>query len=689
MYLLYAVAVFLSSFLLFAVQPLLGKHILPWFGGSAAVWITAMFFFMLALAIGYIYALALSWFARPLQIFIHGAFLLAVSGLLIINAAAWPSAITPAWSEIARAGGDPTVQVFLILFAAIGLPFIILSSSSSLLQHWYGRATGAEPFSLYSISNIGSLAGLLSYPLILERFLKTSEQGYWWTVGMGLYIVLSFFIMYHYGRRSDALPVRSVEEFSPAHRPTGRDFLKWMFLASVPVSAMLAGTSYITSYVATVPFLWIIPLSLYLLSFIVSFRPSPHRLPLWLNALSTLFFTFVTLVFLVTHGLPVPLTLLFIFAAMFAVFHLCHESLYQSRPDALYLTRFYVALALGGIAAGALSLLVGLYVLTAPIELLLILLGVGLYCCYRLLFRERDFVGASPRFVRLGLAFAIFAMLASTYAHVSERYGDVVIAKRNFFGYKAVKEEVTKDGIVVRSLVHGLTNHGYQYLDDSFIGVPIAYYSETSGIAAAFNYLRARRAEEGITVAVAGLGAGAILAHCRAEDRFDFFEIDPQVVALAASHFTYLEQCPKARVTLGDARLLFYEHARVRAGERYDLIVLDAYADNMMPIHLMTAEAVALYSSLLAPGGILAIHISSRYLNLAPVIAAVADENKLYARRLHNTEHPSYAVPSYWTLLSPSPIFHDEAFAAMDTFDGVRRVLWSDTYSTLVPLFKW
>jgi spermidine synthase len=685
LYYLYATTIFLSSFLLFQVQPLMGKHILPWFGGSSAVWITALFFFMIALALGYLYAQLLSWFSRTLQLIIHGSILCAVAGSLVTHAALWPSAITPLVTDMVWLSDAPVAQVFLVLSLSIGLPFVLLSSSSSLLQYWYGRVSGQEPFSLYAVSNVGSLLGLLSYPLIFERLLPTITQGFWWSWGVGAYIACVVVVMGHYAWATKSRKQVAATDISAITAPSYTMFLKWTALASVPVATMVAGTSFITGYVAAIPFLWILPLSLYLISFMVTFRTS-RRLPMEFNFIIVLLASFVSLVVLVTVGVPVPLVVFVLCLSMFAVYHLCHEALYAARPDSSYLTRFYVALSLGGIVASAGILVSTLYVLKIPIEFLLILLVAGIYSCYWLLRYGGDFFIGTPTFLRPSIAFAAVVLVSTTSIQVYFETQHALGLERNFFGYKAVMERSYEEGVSIRTLVHGTTNHGYQFTSGPHQLEPVAYYSDTSGIALAFQYLRSREQTDGLSVAVAGLGAGALSAHCEQDDSFTFFEIDPQVITLAAQYFTYLADCPGAAVVLGDARLKFAEAV---AGGQYDFIILDAYADDMMPIHLMTAEALSVYLDRLAPGGILAIHISSRYLDLLPVVKGLGEYHGLFARHLTDEEPASYATPSVWTLLAREDVFTDPVFARMQTFTDMKSVLWTDTYSTIFPLLRW
>ncbi len=685
LYFLYASTIFISAFLLFQVQPLLGKHILPWFGGSPAVWITALFFFMGGLAVGYMYALVLSLLTRVWQVLIHSVVTVFVIVVLFRNSQHWPSAITPTLTDTSLVG-DPALVVFTILATSVGLPFALLSSTSSLLQFWYGRATGCEPFSLYAISNAGSLLGLLSYPFLFERFLSTPMQGWWWAVGFSVYCALLAAVILQYLQR-DQVATQSTLSERLGTKPSVKQFVIWVLLASIPIMTMVTATDYLTGYVVAVPFLWVIPLSLYLLSFIVSFRGG-HSFPRQYTYVFSLLATVLALGAISQTLVPVVPTVLLIFIAIFSVNHLCHEWLYSLRPDKEHLTAFYVALALGGIFASAIVLLATLYVVPLPVEFIIFLIAVGVFSAVILIYYHRSFL---TQWHRLALPLVILsagALLVSGYSVIDRHTTERIASERNFFGYKAVTERIDEAYGTRRTLIHGVTNHGYQFSSPDVRYRPTGYYSETSGVGKGFAYLRALK-PEGLRVAVAGLGAGALAARCQPEDSFTFFEIDPQIVSLAQEYFSFLDHCTQHEVVLGDARLAKATVAATVNEPIYDFIILDAYADDTMPIHLMTAEAIAEYLPLLVEDGLLAIHISSRYLQLLPVIHALAEDNQLVAYHRLDRDYSVIDVPSHWVLLARDDIFAAEQFAGMELVDESRPRLWTDRYSTLLPLVRW
>ena len=691
LYPLFATTIFLSSFLLFQVQPLIGKHLLPFYGGSSAVWVTAMFFFMVALAMGYVYALLLSKLRPFYQAAIHGLIIFATSVSLYTHSQAWPSAITPTVDDITISFTDPVLAVFSVLIVAIGLPFALLSSTSSLLQLWYGTLSGKEPFSLYSISNVGSLLGLLSYPILFEPFFTTYTQGALWSIGVFIYAALLLTVLFIFVLGTKG----SINQVLIAKTPKGtavplRTFMLWTFVAAVPVMVLLAGTSFMTTAIAPVPFLWVGPLALYLLSFIFTFREGA-RPPMWTNEAFVVVTAILTLLLVITTEPSIVVSFLVTHLALFSISHWCHEYLYIKRPDKEHVTLFYVALSLGGIVGSLVIKVTSSYLLVMPIELLVILVGSVLVATYKWYFVEKSFLPQISVFqLRILAVCALSVVLFSSAHYIIVKQSNLVAAERNFFGFKAVTDN-TDQKVPMWSMQHGLTNHGYQVFEEGKpVVLPVSYYSESSGVGKAFSYIRTS-AKENPQIVVVGLGAGGLAAYCQPNDTFTFIEIDEEVVSLARNYFTYLDSCPQHTILVNDGRLELEAQRNGGNTKQYDLIVLDAYADDMMPVHLMTIEAVQTYSALLVEDGILAIHISSRYLNLLPVLNAIIKETGLPARHIFDRKPESeLATASQWVLVSPSStVFEDEAFAAMEAFSAEQKsLLWTDTYSALLPALR-
>jgi 16S rRNA G966 N2-methylase RsmD len=472
--------------------------------------------------------------------------------------------------------------------------------------------------------------------------------------------------------------------------PTRKQFLIWTGIASVPVMTMLAGTTFMTSSIAPVPFLWVGPLALYLISFILTFR-NGARLPLWVNEFLVLLFASLTILLIVILSTTVNVVLLIIMmhVTLFSIYHWCHEYLYALRPKTEHLTNFYVALSIGGIVGSLLIKLSTSYLLVLPIELLFILVLSIAFITYRFFTNKSQVLSVlNQKQIKALVLSVLILVLVASGMYINRFEKNALDQERNFFGYKAVVD-ITVEGERGLALQHGMTNHGYQiFLDNKPQILPVSYYSSSSGVSKTFSYLRSRNVEKP-KVAIAGLGSGGLLAYCQPEDDFTIFEIDPDVYTLAKENFTYLKHCPEAEVIISDARLAFTEINKNNR-EIYDLIILDAYADDMMPIHLLTVEAMTTYKDLLVEEGVIAVNISSRYLDLLPVLGALADTNNLSVRYLLDKKPATYGVASVWVLLAKTEtVFAYEAFNELNDFSQVeKRVLWTDTYSALLPIVR-
>ena len=686
LYLLFAASTFVSSFLLFQVQPLVGKHIVPWYGGSAMVWVTAMLFFMVALAMGYLYALVVSRIALRLGAMVHIGLLIGVLCLVYWHSRLWPSAITPPVTVLESIATTPTLTVFLLLTLMIGAPFVVLSATSTLMQYWYAKLAEREPFTLYSISNIGSLCGLLSYPFVFEPWLATNAQGSLWTYGFVIAAALLLLVCgLVYTRASSMIHVPQPVDLR--HGVPLRIFLAWMLVAAIPVFALLGGTSFMSSDIAPVPFVWVGQLVLYLVSFIYSFQPR-FKIPRVLNPVLVLLVGSVCIALLAATEVHVFIMVAMIHVLIFVVAHWCHEHLYRTRPAVVALPWFYVALSFGGIVGSVAYSIASIWIFTVPVELLVLIIGTSLVAGYSILVSARLFARSWYRIVARGcIGILCGAVLVGAY-HYGVQFKEGLLAEeRNFFGYKAVTEH-ERGSYTVRSLRHGLTNHGNQPLiEGSLAVVPGTYYSRTSGVGRVITQLEAKSS---MRVLVAGLGVGSVAAYCRPQDTFTFFEIDDEVVRLAEEHFTLLASCPQARVQVGDARLLATAE-RETMTEPYDVLVIDTYADDMVPMHMLTREAFLVYQDLIAADGYIAVHISSRYLDLAPVLTAIANDADLVALEyFDDVPEYDYDSESQWVILSAKNNLSWRRLGGAPTYLNQLESgpLWTDTYSALLPIVQ-
>ncbi len=684
-YRLCASTTFLSAFLLFQIQPLISKHILPWFGGGAMVWITALFFFMFILLIGYIYVLIISFYSLKFQKRLHSLIILIVNSLLLYHYFIWDSSITPLFSE-QYLSSNPIIDILYLLSLSIWAPFFLLSTTSSLLQLWYGNSTGKEPFSLYAISNIGSLLGLLSYPFLFEPIFSTTMQGTIWTSFFFLYSTFLFLILV----KTRFLPADNTKEissesFQVRSMLNTQLFLKWIWVASIPVMVMLTSTSYISGFIASMPFIWIIPLALYLVSFIVSFRWGDRTV----GSLTLLGVFFVSIIGIslisFSHNITIPVILLVLWMSVYIISHYCHEWLYENRPIAIQLPWFYVALSIGGVFGSSLVLLSTLFILKSPLEYLYILIGMmilSLYQLYHFSLKEYDI---SRRQVLLlwVICIIVIGFLISSQVDYSKQ---IIAQERNFYGSKKILENTNSEGKTYRSITHEMTTHGFEYTDDENKGQPNSYYTSTSGLGRMMQYIKQKN-HWWMDVAVIGLWAWIINTYCWQNDSFIFFEIDQEVYDLAQWYFTFLDHCKEKEIKIWDARKLLWIDEK--NNKKYDIIIIDAYSDDAVPAHLITSEAAKLYLSLLKQNGIIAIHISSRYLDLLPVISGLTQDNSLFWRFYKDTSPSFRGSPSLWTLLTKdTTLFSAQEFDIMKDISTISPVLWTDTKNALWPIVR-
>ena len=669
---LYAATIFLSAFLLFQVQPLVAKVILPWFGGSAAVWTICMLFFQLLLLAGYLYSHAYVRMGIPTRRHIHIALLAAAAATL-------PLAASAAWKP--SGGEDPTWRILALLVTSVGLPYFMLSTTGPLVQVWYARAfERASPYRLFALSNLGSMIALVTYPLAVEPLLALRAQTAIWSVG---------FVVFALGCAALAWRSREREvELAPQARSDkpgpGLQAL-WAALAACASVLLLAFTSHMTLNVAAIPFLWVLPLALYLLSFVLCFEASGwYRRWLFLPlAGAGLAAVCVTL----TQSNPSIWTLIPLYSAtLFAACMVCHGELARSKPEPRHLTGFYLMLALGGALGGVLVGLVAPQVFDDLYELPIGMCALSVLAMVALL-RDRSSLlygrwGTAARLVFFALIVGLGVALARTYW---DNAADSRLTSRNFYGVLNVRDS-GEGPEAMRVLAHGTIIHGKQFLEADRRDWPTSYYGMTSGIGLAILDARSRGP---LRVGVVGLGAGTLAAYGRPGDVFRFYDINPKVIELAHSEFSFLKDSPaQVEVALGDARLSL-EREPV---QNFDILALDAFSSDAIPVHLLTVEAFRAYLRHLKPGGLLAVHISNRYLDLVPVVQQAARHLSLEIRQVENDDDDDAGVyRSDWMLLSASPTafegnFLKEGAEKIDSEPSVR--LWTDDYSDLYRILK-
>jgi hypothetical protein len=669
----YAATIFLSAFLLFQVQPLIAKFILPWFGGSSAVWSAALLFFQLLLLAGYLYAHCLIRYLKPKQQFwVHGSLLtLSLATLPIVPSAIWKP----------TGGDDPTLRILLLLAATIGLPYGLLSATSPLLQAWYLRThQGAIPYRLFALSNFGSMLALLSYPLVIEPRLVLSKQALAWSLAYCAFAILCAFAAWR-SRGGEEIPET---ETVGAPAPTPAQRLLWVGFAACASILLLAVSSHLTQNIAPIPLLWVAPLSLYLLSFILCFESDRiYNRAIFLPLL-------VVSLYLLTRGIgwyennAEPSRLIpALCGALFVCCMVCHGELARRRPHPRYLTQFYLMVSIGGAIGGLFVALAAPRLFNSYYELpVAMVLCALLVTCVLWTDIPRAWLRAAT--VLATIAFAAILIRIET---VDARL--YTLSARNFYGVLRVLDRAeTKYSPAERLLIHGTINHGTQLKRPGGERIPTSYFGTGSGINRALHILGQRGP---IRIGVLGLGAGVTATLARSGDTLHYYEINPLVVRIAQSQFGFWKACPAEKhLFLGDGRLVL----EALPDEHLDLLAIDAFSSDAIPVHLLAAEAYRTYVRHLNPNGILAIHITNRYLNLEPVVAQAAEANGFRGIVVDDAaEDEDYYTPSIWALLSRDAALLNEAnfgdhFAVSKLRPKPGFRAWTDDYSNIVQILQ-
>jgi len=675
--LLFGVTIFASACLLFLVQPLAAKLVLPWFGGSAAVWVTCMLFFQAGLLLGYLYAHSLTTRLRPrAQTLLHTA-------LLVLSLAALPILPNAFWQP--RPGADPTWPLLGALATSAGLPYLLLAATSPLLQSWYTAARrGALPYRYFALSNSGSLLALLSYPVFVEPRLTAHQQAWTWSIGFVSFAALC--IAAAFTKRIPPAAENAALEQPHAPPLSKIQILLWLSLAACASTLLLAVTNLLTQNIAPMPLLWVVPLSAYLLTFILCFESDRWYqrwlfLPLVLPALGCLAASIKTLEN-ETISIGVPLFT----GALFVCSMACHGELARSRPPAPQLTAFYLFLAAGGALGGVFVALLAPHLFNAAYELPIAIVATPLVLLGTLWRGHKRWKKPDLSFAAWLIALAaslVLAVYAGRETWRDLRHTHLLV--RNFYGALRV-EDFTDFHRKIRQLNHGTIIHGVQFFSPFFRHEPTTYYAWDSGAGLAWRTLSPTGP---LRMGVIGLGAGTLAAYGRAGDTIRFYDINPAVIQIAKTEFTYLADCPAhIDIVLGDARLsLAREPSR-----QFDLLMVDAFSGDSIPVHLLTREAFQIYWRHLKPNGVLAVHVSNHYLDLAPVVQLAANESHKQAWQIDNdNDDRAQIYTSTWVLLTSRPGFFDQPlFRGQLTRIGVRPRLrpWTDDYSNLWQVLK-
>lgn len=695
---IFALNLLLSAVLLFGIQPMIAKSLLPYFGGSPSVWTLCMLFFQFMLLSGYFYAYLLSKLKNRYWIGIH-------SVLFLSSFFVFPFFPAGLWES-----GSPEWRLLLTLFTNLSLPLLIISASAPLLQFAYSQTRekdASDPYHLYVASNIGSLFILFLYPWLIERFFSLTVQFYGWNVLYGVYILFLMVILYGIKYHQTQPEMQT--------RVASKKYGYWILVSFIPCNLMLSLTFYISTDIAATPLLWLVPLGLYLLSFILTFAKKPIISQQWLQQNSLVFLAiligqlFFLRTFHFTSGLLFTVLILNILAFfIFAI--LCHGELAQSRPAVKNLTAFYLCLSLGGVLAGIFNGLLAPLIFTNPYEFPLAII-LTLYCIHipqkkaewmpflacmvfllihawladsnwvkqmnLLVFLALFALFYYPRSRRslfLGLAACLLVLYKPWYKQES-----LLNKVRNFYGIKTVVKDNKAHYLINQTTVHGL-----QLLQDKKRAGNIAYYDPVIPVITALRHIH-----NPLDSLVIGLGTGIIACQLERKDTITFIEIDEQVINIAKtpSLFSFLKDCPPAiKIVQGDGRLSFSQFSH----KKFDLIVLDAFSSDAIPVHLLTKEALELYKKTLSPAGVILVHISNRYLDLMPVITAGSLDSQftvLFKRHLPNLKKMQFG--SDWALITAN-----QKLATLMTTQGWQRQTasqaepWTDNYSNIVPLLR-
>ena len=734
-----ASTIFVSAFLLFLVQPLIARQILPWFGGSAAVWTLCLVFFQVVLLLGYFYA---DWLSRrPLrtQAVVHALLLLAACATL-------PAIPDAAWKPGGQ--GDPALGVLAVLAVTIGLPYLAVCTTGPLVQSWVARLHAgdaprqARVYRLFALSNLAALAALVVYPFVLEPVFALHAQAVAWSVGFGLFAVLAVVSVLGVAKARPAPAVAGAPAASaaPALPLSWADQVLWLVLSALGTVALLAVSAFITQDIASVPMLWIVPLALYLLSFVLCFDSDFwYRRRIFWPAVLVLAPLMGWYLSTPQRSLPIAAAIGLYCAGLFAICMFANGELARARPGPARLTRFYLLLALGGALGGIFAGVIAPHFFNGYWELPASLAVPGLILLWLTRARQQWVwlvfafaivvgFGAWIRLASVAVSLPVFyamvtalACLAAGYtawrarswaagaglfgalvsvavawlsiSNVLEADNRTMLRVRNFYGALRVEQFGIPGALTAsRRLMHGVISHGEQLQGAVQRRLASTYYGPKSGAGLA---LLTNRGDTPQRVGVIGLGVGTLAAYGRSGDTVRFYEINPQVTAAARSHFNYLADSPATiEIAQGDARLLMQQEFDAHGSQRFDAVMVDAFSGDAIPMHLMTREALALYRQHLLPTGVIAFHISNRHLDLAPVVQRLADDAGMKAVRVRFEPVPGNLTlehASEYVLLTRNERFLQDPVVRErgEAIDAGGVTTWTDDHSNLLAALRW
>jgi hypothetical protein len=692
--LLYGSTLFVSSLLLFLVQPLLGKFILPWFGGTPAVWTTCMLFFQVFLLAGYGYAhMSASTLTLRRQAQVH-VVMLGLTLLLL--------PITPSEAWKFEPGRNPVLQILGLLLLSVGAPYLVLASTSPLLQRWFAETRrDRSPYRLYALSNAGSLLAVLGYPVLIEPALGLNRQAIIWSAGYAAVAVLSVFsavrVLRVPGSASEA--TRDQQGPAPSTPPATGERILWVALSACGSLMLLATTNQMCLDVAVVPLLWILPLSIYLLSYVFCFQSPKWYSRRWYSILLAAGLAWI--IYVLHRGVFADLRLQIASysVVLFVSCMVCHGEMVRLRPATRHLTAFYLSIAAGGALGGATAALIVPSIFQGYWEYHLGLILTALLFMIVVFLDPSSILHRGRRlWVWLGMYLGLVGLAVALYLNVEEAKRDSVAQIRNFFGVLRVRaEDLENPDKARRTLMHGRIEHGFQFLSQEKRYWPTSYFGPQSGIGIAIRFHPARAAStsgsRSLSIGVVGLGTGTIAAYGEPGDRIRFYEINPAVIELCRKYFTYCrDSAALVEVVSGDARLEMERECRTGTAPKFDVLAVDAFSGDAIPIHLLTRECFRTYRCHLKDDGILALHISNRYFDLNPVIRGQTEEGEAFLGIYSVSNDMQGTDACDWVILTRNRRFLEDPdvrkAAVHWSKDDSSPVVWTDDYSNLFRLFR-
>jgi hypothetical protein len=681
---LYGTTVFLGAFLLFLVEPMAAKQLLPTLGGSSAVWLTCLVFFQVTLLLGYLYAHWLTRNGTPgwrRNLYLAS---LAIAVVLLVAQRLSPT-------NLSQRSDHPVATIFAALTLTIGLPFLLLGATSPLLQLWFLRTQGGSiPYRLFALSNVGSLLALIAYPFVVEPNLTLKLQRTLWSLGFLLYAVLCTVLARQTASVAKAATQTSLaQEVSTAPKTRAATKWLWFLLPMAAAMQLSAVTAHLTVNIAAIPLLWMLPLAVYLLTFILAFEfPSFYRRGIVVRLLVVMLASLGYTISKTDVSLPIGVAILFFLVECFLAGLFCHAETYALRPQhPSETTVFYLLIAAGGAAGTFFIGIASPLIFSANYDL-----AISFFVTAAVAIAVTWHDGWPQRLLwttASALLFFFAIMLRTAYAR------DAMLEVRNFYGTLRVKQTTTPQADPERMLLNGTIQHGTQIFGNGLTRTPTTYYAVDSGIGLALRFCcNTSNSDRPRNIGVIGLGTGTLAAYGHPDDHIRFYEINPLVRPIAENLFTYLRDSP-AQITFadGDARTSLTREAP----QNFDVLAVDAFSGDAIPLHLLTTEAIALYKKHLAPNGIIAFHVSNQYLNLAPEIAQLAIAANMPSRLIESpADEATGAYRSTWVLLTNSPTFFDRpevAPAATKTPTTPRLRpphlrAWTDDYSSLLPILQ-